>query len=245
MDETSATALASRDEAERLDREVDELVAIVRQPLTRLAVLIHRIREDKVYQQLGHDSFEAWIQAKRLQFSRSFVFQLAKIGRMFERVGMAPDLLPSGETEITKLAQVARLDDPELQRDILEKGYFPSGDGDRPLSEIPVRELSRLVDEKLGREPAIRPLSETYDGGGLPWEGPDRFIQDTVLAEDAEVLEHEALAHGPWGSTRAERSTAPWDPLIEQLTRLIEDLDGPDRDDAVNAVSRLYRRLVG
>lgn len=245
MEDTSAGALATRDEAERLDREVDALVAVVQQPLTRLASLIHRIREDKVYQALGHETFEAWVGSKRLQFSRSFIFQLAKVGRMFDRVGMTPDLLPPGDTEISKLVQVARLDDPEMQRDILEKGLFPTGDGERPLTEIPVRELSRMVDERLGREPRVRSLSETYDGSGMPWEGPDRFADEQTATMDQDVIEHDAMPHSPWGSTRAERDEAPWDRVIADLSRMIEELDGPDRDDAVNAVARLYRRLVG
>lgn len=245
MEDTSTGALATRDEAERLDREVDELVAVVQQPLTRLASLIHRIREDKVFEALGHDSFEAWVGSKRLQFSRSFIFQLAKVGRMFDRVGMSPDLLPPGETEISKLVQVARLDDPEMQREILERGYFPTSDGERPLTEIPVRELSKMVDARLGREPRVRSLSETYDGSGAPWEGPDHFAEGVAVAEPADLVAHDAMPHSPWGSTRVTREEAPWDHVIAELSRMIEGLDGPDRDDAVNAVAKLYRRLVG
>ena len=215
-------------EAERLDREVDALVAVVQQPLVRLAQVIHRIREDKLFEALGHESFEAWI---------------SKGGRMFEKVGLTPDLLPEGESEITKLAQIARLEDAEIQRTVLENGSFPTADGSRPLSEIPVRELTRLVDERLGREPRIRSLSETYESGGTPWEGPDSFREAPEPVRDA--MTWDAVAHEPWGSTRAERTDAPWSRIVEDLTRMIEDLSGPDRDDAINAVARLYHRLVG
>ncbi len=228
-------------EAQAADAELDRLIGIVREPLARLAVLIHRIRERRLYQALTFESFEAYIGSKQLQFSRSFVFQLAKVGKMLDTVGVDPVILPEHNLEITKLAQIARLPDPGEQRQIIESGSFAGSDQEpRQLSDIPVRELSTLVDQRLGKEPrsgrGIRTLSQTYDEE-MPWEGPDRFADDQSAA----------IAHQFSREMRIPGSAdnAGWRQLIDGLGQAIRPLSGPERDDAINALSKLYQELVG
>lgn len=227
------------EEAQAADAELDRLIGIVREPLARLAVLIHRIREKKLFQPLGYDTFEAYIGSKQLQFSRSFVFQLAKVGKMLDSVGLDPIALPEQNLEITKMAQIARLPDPGEQRQILQTGIFEAGDQARPISDIPVRELSTLVDQRLGKEPrqprAVRSLSETYDDHEMPWEGPSRFEDD----------DSGSVAHQFSREMRIpEADSSGWRHLVEELGRAIRPLSGPERDDAINALSKLYQELV-
>ncbi len=224
-------------EAQAADAELDRLIGIVREPLARLAVLIHRIREKKLYEPLGHESFEAYIGSKQLQFSRSFVFQLAKVGKMLDSVGIDPITLPEENLEITKMAQIARLPDPGEQRHILESGVFDSGDA-RQISDIPVRELSTLVDQRLGKEPRqpkiVRSLSETYDNSQMPWEGPTQF------ADENAVVAHEFTRE----MRIPEADSSNWRRMVDDLGAAIRPLSGPERDDAINALSKLYQELV-
>ncbi|MBM3266038.1 MAG: hypothetical protein FJZ01_00180 [Candidatus Sericytochromatia bacterium] len=227
-------------EAQAADAELDRLIGIVREPLARLAVLIHRIRERRLYQALGHESFEAYIGGKQLQFSRSFVFQLAKVGKMLDAVGVDPIALPEQNLEITKLAQIARLPDPLEQRQIIESGAFAAGEEEaRQLADIPVRELSTLVDQRLGKEPragrGIRTLSQTYDEE-MPWEGPNQF-DDATAGAIPHQFARELRIPGP--------ADGEWRRLIDELGQAIRPLAGPERDDAINALSRLYQELVG
>lgn len=226
------------EEAQAADAELDRLIGIVREPLARLAVLIHRIREKKLFQPLGYETFEAYIGSKQLQFSRSFVFQLAKVGKMLDSVGIDPITLPEQSVEITKMAQIARLPDPGEQREILESGVFASGDESRSISDIPVRELSTLVDQRLGKEPrqpkGVRSLSEAYDDTQMPWEGPNRFDDDSA-----------AVAHEFSREMRIpEADSSGWRRLVDDLGAAIRPLSGPERDDAINALSKLYQELV-
>jgi hypothetical protein len=230
------------EEARAADAEIDRLIGIVRDPLARLAVLIHRIREKQLYIPLGHPTFEAYIGSKQLQFSRSFVFQLAKVGKMLDTVGVDPISLPEHNHEITKLAHIARLPDADEQRRILETGEFGFGDeGARPLTDIPVRELGSLVDRRLGKEPrgrgTVRTLSETYDDSGMPWEGPNQF-DDEASSVVAHQFTREMRIEGS-----GEDSTH-WRHLVDRLSAAIRPLEGPERDDAINALSRLYQDLV-
>lgn len=227
------------EEAAAADAELDRLIGIVREPLARLAVLIHRIREKKLYMALGHETFEAYIGGKQLQFSRSFVFQLAKVGKMLDSVGIDPITLPEENLEITKMAQIARLPDAGEQRHILESGVFDSGDEPRHLSDIPVRELSTLVDQRLGKEPRqpkpVRSLSETYDDSQMPWEGRNQFDQDSTP-----VVAHEFTRE----LRIPESDSSDWRRLVDDLGSAIRPLSGPERDDAINALSKLYQELV-
>lgn len=240
MDEVSLATLEpvdltpDPDEARAADAEFDQLISVVRDPLVRLAVLIHRIRERGLFRPLGHDSFEAYIGSKQLQFSRSFIFQLAKVGKMFEAAGIDPVTLPDG-SEITKLAQISRLEDPEEQRRIVESGVFQFGERERTLRDTPVRELSGLVDRRLGREPRqpkIKALSETYDAD-VPWEGPTRFVDDD-----------RSVAQSGMREMRIPSATTDWRRLVDDLGVAIRPLAGSDRDEAINALSRLYQELV-
>ncbi len=224
-------------EAEVADAELDRLLGIVKEPLSRLAILVHRIRERLLFKALGFDSFEAYIASKQLQFSRSFVFQLAKVGKMLEASGIDPASFPQRDFEITKLAQIARLPDPAEQRRVVETGYFDLGDEERPLREIPVRELTTHVDRRLGREPKrSRTLSETYDDSSIPWDGPRAFDDENAAAVSQSASFQEMRIAGP---------AAPWRSLLDSLGSAIRPLEGPDRDDAINALSRLYQELVG
>ncbi len=224
-------------EAQVADSELDRLLGIVKEPLSRLAILVHRIRDRLLFKALGFDSFEAYIASKQLQFSRSFVFQLAKVGKMLEASGIDPESFPQRDFEITKLAQIARLPDAAEQRRVVETGYFDLGDEARPLREIPVRELTTHVDRRLGREPkGPRTLSETYDDSSIPWEGPRSFDDDHQAAVSQSASFQEMRIPGP---------ASEWRNLLDSLASAIRPLDGPDRDDAINALSRLYQELVG
>lgn len=227
-------------EAQAADSELDRLLSVVKEPLCRLAVLVHRIRDRQLYKALGQDSFETYIASKQLQFSRSFVFQLAKVGKMLEASGIDPLALPQSDLEITKLAQIARLPDPDEQRRVVETGYFTVDDQDRPLREIPVRELTGHVDRRLGREPrAPRSLSETYDETAIPWERDERvesFVGQPHAISMPSASYQEMRIASPQGS---------WQILLDDLASAIRPLSGPARDDAINALSRLYQELVG
>ena len=224
-------------EAQVADAELDRLLAIVKEPLSRLAILVHRIRDRLLFKALGFDSFEAYIASKQLQFSRSFVFQLAKVGKMLEASGIDPASFPQRDFEITKLAQIARLPDPAEQRRVVETGYFDLGEEERPLREIPVRELTTHVDRRLGREPkGPRTLSETYDDSSIPWDGPRSFDDEPQKAIPQSASFQEMRIAGP---------ATEWRGLLDSLASVIRPLEGPDRDDAINALSRLYQELVG
>ncbi|MBI6546104.1 MAG: hypothetical protein HY692_04875 [Cyanobacteria bacterium NC_groundwater_1444_Ag_S-0.65um_54_12] len=88
-------------EAIAADAEFDQLLVVVREPLTKLAVLVHRIRDRALYRLLNFDTFEAYISSKQIQLSRSFIFQLAKVGKMLDTVGIDPIALPEESLEIT------------------------------------------------------------------------------------------------------------------------------------------------
>ena len=231
------------DEAQAADTELDRLLAVVKEPLCQLAVLVHRIRDRQLHKALGHDTFEAYIASKQLQFSRSFVFQLAKVGKMLEASGVDLVSLPERDLEITKLAQIARLDDPDEQRRVIETGAFTVDDRERPLREIPVRELTGHVDRRLGREPrAPRTLSETYDDA-IPWDRGDR---DDDRVESFVGQPHAiAMPSATYQEMRIGAPAGSWQVLLDDLASAIRPLSGPDRDDAINALSRLYQELVG
>jgi hypothetical protein len=234
--EAALAAPVDPGEAREADQEFEALLGVVREPLARLAVLIHRIKDRALYKGLAFDSFEAYIASKRLQFSRSFIYQLAKVGRMLDSVGVDPAAIPESQLEITKLAQIARLADPLEQRQVVETGFFPVGDESRHLADIPVRELSGLVDLRLGKEPrgGLKPLSESYEEGDIPWEGPNRFGDD----------DRSAVAQPVHGATRVVEGGTSWQHLVDELASVVRGLEPHDRDAAINAISRLYNDLV-
>ncbi|MBU6428942.1 MAG: hypothetical protein KGR26_08030 [Cyanobacteria bacterium REEB65] len=226
-------------EAQAADQELDRLVGIVKEPLCRLALVIHQIRDRQLFRALSFESFEAYISSKQLQFSRSFIYQLAKVGKMLAASGFDPAALPDRDLEITKLAQIARLPDPAEQRRVVETGFFHVDDEDRHLREIPVRQLAEHVDRRLGREPrsgAVRTLSETYDDA-VPWR-PE-------AAGDEETRSFALPATAFQEMRISEAAHSDWQRLLDDLAEAIRPLRGPERDNAINALSRLYQELVG
>ncbi|HEY9856352.1 MAG TPA: hypothetical protein V6D05_11475, partial [Stenomitos sp.] len=109
--------------AKDADEQLNDLLTIFQDHVTKIAQLVHRIRSQALYRNLGYDTFEAYIKSKELRMSRSFIYQLAKVGEVIEKAGVDVDQLPAAQDlQISKLAQISRLPDPDVHRKVLETG---------------------------------------------------------------------------------------------------------------------------
>ncbi|MBI6546103.1 MAG: hypothetical protein HY692_04870 [Cyanobacteria bacterium NC_groundwater_1444_Ag_S-0.65um_54_12] len=139
--------------------------------------------------------------------------------------------------------QIARLPDTSEQRQVVETGMFQVGESNRPLREIPVRELTEHINDRLGlasrQRSNVRTLSETYDEA-IPWHDDNDDLVAATRQESAMV--QQVVRQLPCS---VANDSSDWRQLVAILGAAIRPLSGNERDEALNALSGLYQELVG
>lgn len=221
--------------ATEADRQLNGLLHTFQEYVTQIAQLVHRIRSQELYRALGYETFEAYIRSKELNMSRSFIYQLAKVGEVIEKAGVDPALPAARELQISKLAQIARLPDAEEQKRVLETGKIMllREDGvpeEKPLNEVKVKDLNRLINERLGRAPKIEPAYDPDPEPSFKPTGVTPGIQNAA-AYEATYTVHEA--------TREE-----WREALDTLLMELRKLPGDKRQLAITEITETLRGLA-
>lgn len=239
---------AAVEAARSADTELNQLLTRFMDCATLVAKAIHRIRSQELYRALGYETFEAYLRSKELRFSRSFVYQLAKVGEVMERSGVDPEESPIlQELQISKLAQIARLPSPEEQRRVLTTGRFEvtGADGSReeqPLNDIPLRVISAELDDRLGIErPARRHAVDE----------PAMLMADGAVAEAAIAREaifggsrSEPVVDAGWSEFAPIPAQSGWRETLSQLAFQLQALPRAERQEAVTEVTAVLTGLV-
>jgi hypothetical protein len=139
----------------KIERKIVDGCAAVRQVWVALASFLYEFHEGKMWEQLGHDTFEEWLGAPEIGLSRSHVYALIETYRELIVKRELDEEVMAG-LEATKIAQVL----PALRR------------GDVELEEAlaDCEALSRsALRQKYGRAlPAARkPLIKCEDCGAM------------------------------------------------------------------------------
>lgn len=227
--------------AKEADEQLNDLLTIFQEHVTKIAQVVHRIRSQALYRNLGYDTFEAYIKSKELRMSRSFIYQLAKVGEVIEKAGVDVDQLPAAQDlQISKLAQISRLPDPEIHRKVLETGRITlkndSGlDEEFELNTVPTKKLNAAVNEALGIPPKILPAYDpmpepAFKGSGqLPGTQNAAAYQSVVAAERAPEM---TLTHQDWRS------------MLEGMVAELRVMGIADRREAVDEIVRVVQATV-
>ena len=225
---TPATVLtdpAMGQDAREADQALDGMLGEFQGHMTRIAQLIHRIRAQELYRALGYETFEAYIRSKELRLSRSFIYQLAKVGEVLENSGVGAEGPALAQPlQISKLAQIARLPDPETHRRVLETGNLTlrQDDGTEeeiPLNEIPVKRLQAHINDTLGI-----PRRFVNDPDPEPIDRPRGQVPGMQNAAAYQ-------AFSPAGAT----DSPSWENSLQALVNHLMSLDGTTRERAVVA----------
>ncbi|MBO9541187.1 hypothetical protein J7643_11415 [bacterium] len=232
----------SNDEpAQEADEQLNSLLHVFQEHVTKIAQLVHRIRAKELYRNLGHETFEAYIKSKELRMSRSFIYQLAKVGEVIENAGVDLDAQPAArDLQISKLAQISRLPDPETHRKVLETGRITlkNEDGfeeDVLLNDVPVKKLNAHINEALGIPPKIAPAYDpmpepAFKGSGqVPGMQNAAAYQSVVAAERAP----EAVMHA-----------GGWMGMLDALAADLRVMGISDRRAAVEEIVRVCQATV-
>jgi hypothetical protein len=224
--------------ATEADRELNTLLSGFQEQVTRIARVIHRIRSQELFRNLGYESFEAYIRSKELRMSRSFIYQLAKVGEVIENAGIDPETQPAAkDLQISKLAQIARLPDPETHRKVLETGRITlrNEDGveeDLPLNDVPVKKLNAHINEALGLPPRIGLANDPAPEPGFVGAGATG-VQNSAAYQTISVAERTVPAAGSWRQTL--------DALAAELRALPEG----ERAGAIAEVIQVCQAMTG
>lgn len=222
--------------AQDADTELNVLLATFQEHVTKIAQLVHKIRSQELFRNLGYETFEAYIKSKELRMSRSFIYQLAKVGEVIENAGVDLDVQPAArDLQISKLAQIARLPDPETHRKVLETGLITlrGEDGtpeDVKLNDVPVKKLNAHINEALGIPPKIAPA---YDPMPEPaFKGSGATGVQNATAYQTYVV--------------AERGTegTDWHGSLDQLVAQLRQLPAHEQSLAVDEVFRMCRAMT-
>lgn len=226
--------------AREADSQLNHLLHVFQEHVTQIAQLVHRIRAQGLYRNLGHETFEAYIRSKELRMSRSFIYQLAKVGEVIDNAGVDLEALPAArELQISKLAQIARLPEPDTHRKVLETGKItlrtPEGrEEEVSLNEVPVKKLNAHINERLGLptrlQPAYDPQPEPAYHGAGPTGLQNAAAYATVVS--AERTLEASVAHSGWPGAL--------DRLVDELRRL----EGGARREAVAEIVRVCQATV-
>lgn len=222
--------------AQDADTELNVLLATFQEHVTKIAQLVHKIRSQELFRNLGYETFEAYIKSKELRMSRSFIYQLAKVGEVIENAGVDLDVQPAArDLQISKLAQIARLPDPETHRKVLETGLITlrGADGtteDVKLNDVPVKKLNAHINEALGIPPKIAPAYDpmpepAFKGAGSTGTQNASAYQTYVVAE-----------RGAEGTD--------WRGSLEQLVAQLRQLPAHEQSLAVDEVLRTCRAMT-
>jgi hypothetical protein len=222
-------------DAHEADQALDGMLNEFQGHMTRIAQLIHRIRAQELYRALGYETFEAYIRSKELRLSRSFIYQLAKVGEVLENSGVgleAPAL--AQPLQISKLAQIARLPDPETHRRVLETGnlVLRQDDGreeEIPLNDIPVKRLQAHINDTLGL-----PKRFANDPDPEPVERPRGQVAPGM--QNAAAYQIYTPAGQPGDS--------PWQDMLQGLVNGLMGLEGSVREQAVATVIKAVQGVL-
>lgn len=220
--------------AQSADQQLNALLHTFQEYVTQIAQLVHRIRSHELYRALGHETFEAYIRSKELNMSRSFIYQLAKVGEVIEKAGVDPMLPTARDLQISKLAQIARLPDADEQKRVLETGKIMllRDDGlpeEKPLNDVKVKDLNRHINERLGRPPKIAPA---YDPDPEPaYKAPG----SVPGVQNASAYETTYSVHGP---AREE-----WREALDTLLMELRKLPASSRQNALSEIDETLRGL--
>lgn len=226
--------------AKEADARLNDLLTVFQEHVTKIAQVVHRIRSQALYRNLGYDTFEAYIKSKELRMSRSFIYQLAKVGEVIEKAGVDVEHLPATQDlQISKLAQISRLPDPEIHRKVLETGRITlrndSGlEEDYDLNTVPVKKLNAHVNEALGIPPKIGhaydPIPDpAFKGAGQTGTQNAAAYQTIVAAERAPEITH---------------SHEGWQGMLEGMVAELRVMSQGDRQDAVAEIVRVIQATV-
>lgn len=221
--------------AQEADAQLNGLLHTFQEYVTQIAQLVHRIRSQELYRALGYETFEAYIRSKELNMSRSFIYQLAKVGEVISKTGIDPEAPATRELQISKLAQIARLPDAEEQKRVLETGKIMllRNDGvpeELPLNDVKVKDLNRHINERLGRPPRIEPA---YDPDPEPAFHATGSVPGT---QNASAYETTYTVHGP---AREE-----WREALDTLLMELRKLPAHKRQSAIDEISETMRGLA-
>ncbi|GEM_PF-2891764 len=221
--------------ANEADLKLNGLLHTFQEYVTQIAQLVHRIRSQELFRALGYDTFEAYIRSKELNMSRSFIYQLAKVGEVIEKAGVDPMLPAARELQISKLAQIARLPDANEQKRVLETGKIMllRDDGlseEQPLNDVKVKDLNRHINERLGRPPKITPAYDPDPEPAFKGSGSVPGIQN------AGAYEATYSVHGP---AREE-----WREALDTLLMELRKLPVNKRQNAINEIDETLRGLT-
>lgn len=217
------------------DQQLNGLLHTFQEYVTQIAQLVHKIRSQELFRALGYETFEAYIRSKELNMSRSFIYQLAKVGEVIEKAGVDPMLPAARELQISKLAQIARLPDADEQKRVLETGkiLLMRDDGlseEKPLNDVKVKDLNRHINERLGRPPKIEPA---YDPDPEPaYKAPGAVPG----VQNASAYEATYTVHG---TSREE-----WREALDTLLMELRKLPGEKRQNAIGEISETLRGLT-
>lgn len=227
--------------AQEADEQLNSLLHVFQEHVTKIAQLVHKIRAKELYRNLGHETFEAYIKSKELRMSRSFIYQLAKVGEVIENAGVDLDAQPAArDLQISKLAQISRLPDPETHRKVLETGRITlknenGFDEEVRLNDVPVKKLNAHINEALGIPPKIAPAYDpmpepTFKGSGqVPGMQNAAAYQNVVAAERAP----EAVMHA-----------GGWMGMLDSLAAELRVMGVADRRAAVEEIVRVCQATV-
>jgi hypothetical protein len=238
--ETKPVDPANDQPAQEADEQLNTLLHVFQEHVTKIAQLVHRIRAKELYRNLGHETFEAYIKSKELRMSRSFIYQLAKVGEVIENAGVDLDAQPAArDLQISKLAQISRLPDPETHRKVLETGRITlkNADGideDIPLNDVPVKKLNAHINEALGIPPKIAPAYDpmpepAFKGSGQTGMQNAAAYQTVVAAERAP----EAVMHA-----------GGWTGMLDALAAELRVMGAGDRRAAVAEIVRVCQATI-
>ncbi len=217
------------------DHQLNGLLHTFQEYVTQIAQLVHKIRSQELFRALGYETFEAYIRSKELNMSRSFIYQLAKVGEVIEKAGVDPLLPAARELQISKLAQISRLPDAEEQKRVLETGkiLLVRDDGvpeEKPLNDVKVKDLNRHINERLGRAPKIEPA---YDPDPEPaYKAPG----SVPGVQNASAYEATYSVHG---TSREE-----WREALDTLLMELRKLPGEKRQSAIGEINETLRGLT-
>lgn len=223
--------------ASQADRQLDDLLHTLHDNLTRVAQVVHRIRTQGLFRNLGHETFEAYIRSKELRMSRSFIYQLAKVGEVLENAGLDLEAEPHvRELQISKLAQISRLPDPETHRKVIQTGFITmkNEDGepeDLRLNDVPVKRLNAHINEALGLPPKLAPAFDPDPEPVFRGAGQVPGMQNAAAYAPAQLDEirydgwratYETLAAELRLLTMSERQVA-----LGQIRRMLDEVEHP------------------
>ena len=222
--------------AQEADKQLNVLLQTFQEHVTKIAQLIHKIRSQELFRNLGYETFEAYIKSKELRMSRSFIYQLAKVGEVIENAGVDLDSQPAAkDLQISKLAQIARLPDPDTHRKVLETGLITlrTDDGsteDVKLNDVPVKKLNAHINEALGIPPKIAPA---YDP-----------IPEPAFKGTASTGIQNATAYQTYVVTERSTESSDWREALDQLVVRLRGLSSPDQRLAIDEVLRICQALM-